>query len=56
MGAVLLAEPRWGAAAQALVDGCVDLPGDEERIALMTAVCACQAHRYSTGPRLRVRP
>jgi hypothetical protein len=39
MGAVLLAEPRWGAAAQALVDGCVDLPGDEERIALMTAVC-----------------
>ena len=35
----LLAEPNWGAAAQALVDGCVDLPDDEDRVALLGAVC-----------------
>jgi hypothetical protein len=37
--AALLAEPNWGAAAQALVDGCVDLPSDEDRVALLGAVC-----------------
>jgi hypothetical protein len=37
--ASLLAEPRWAAAAQALVDGCVDLPSDEDRVALLAAVC-----------------
>lgn len=36
--AVLLTEPQWAAAAQALVDGCVDLPSDEERVALLAAV------------------
>ncbi|MGE0798852.1 MAG: hypothetical protein AB7G13_02650 [Lautropia sp.] len=35
----LLAEPRWAHAAQALVDGCVDLPTDEDRVALLAAVC-----------------
>jgi hypothetical protein len=38
MGA-LLQEPHWVGAAQALVDGCVDLPGDDERVALLSAVC-----------------
>jgi hypothetical protein len=37
--AALLSEPRWVPAAQALVDGCVDLPTDEDRVALMAAVC-----------------
>jgi hypothetical protein len=37
--AVLLSEPRWVQAAQALVDGCVDLPADEDRVALLAAVC-----------------
>lgn len=37
--AALLQEPRWLPAAQALVDGCVDLPSDEDRVALMAAVC-----------------
>jgi hypothetical protein len=37
--ATLLAEPAWAAAAQALVDGCVDLPNDEDRVALLAAVC-----------------
>jgi hypothetical protein len=37
--ATLLTEPRWAAAAQALVDGCVDLPSDEDRVALLAAVC-----------------
>jgi len=37
--AALLCEPRWVLAAQALVDGCVDLPSDEDRVALLTAVC-----------------
>lgn len=35
----LLAEPRWGLAAQALVDGCIDLANDEDRVALLAAVC-----------------
>lgn len=35
----LLAEPRWEAAAQALVDGCIDLPNDEDRVGLLVAVC-----------------
>ena len=37
--AVLLDEPRWAPAAQALVDGCVDLHDDEDRVALLAAVC-----------------
>ncbi|MEO7245528.1 MAG: hypothetical protein ABIX12_10325 [Rubrivivax sp.] len=36
---VLLAEPHWARAAQALVDGCVDLPLDEDRVALLSRVC-----------------
>ena len=32
-------EPRWVQAAQALVDGCIDLPADEDRVALLAAVC-----------------
>ena len=35
----LLTEPRWLQAAQALVDGCIDLPHDEDRVALLGAVC-----------------
>ena len=37
--AALLDEPRWAAAAQALVDGCIDLHDDEDRVALLAAVC-----------------
>jgi len=37
--AVLLSEPRWVLAAQALVDGCVDLPDDDDRVALLATVC-----------------
>jgi hypothetical protein len=37
--ATLLDEPRWSAAAQALVEGCIDLPSDEQRVALLSAVC-----------------
>jgi len=37
--AALLSEPRWAQAAQALVDGCSDLPSDEDRVALLAAVC-----------------
>jgi len=37
--AALLSEPRWAPAAQALVDGCIDLPADEDRVALLAAVC-----------------
>jgi hypothetical protein len=37
--AALMAEPRWELAAQALVDGCIDLPNDEDRVALLAAVC-----------------
>ena len=36
--AALLSDPQWAAAAQALVDGCIDLPSDEERVALLAAV------------------
>jgi hypothetical protein len=39
MGTAMLTEPRWASAAQALVDGCVDLPTDEDRVALLIAVC-----------------
>ncbi len=35
----LVAEPRWTLAAQALVDGLVDLPDDEDRVALLAQVC-----------------
>jgi hypothetical protein len=35
----LAAEPRWAQAAQALVEGCIDLPNDEDRVALLAAVC-----------------
>jgi hypothetical protein len=37
--AALLQEPHWVGAAQALIDGCVDLPSDEDRVALMAQVC-----------------
>lgn len=37
--AALLHEPNWVGAAQALVDGCTDLPTDEDRVALLAAVC-----------------
>jgi hypothetical protein len=37
--ATLSFEPRWALAAQALVDGCIDLPHDEDRVALLVAVC-----------------
>lgn len=37
--ATLLNQPRWALAAQALVDGCVDLREDEDRVALLIAVC-----------------
>ena len=39
MAATLLTEPRWAAAAQALVDACIDLPSDEDRVAVLVAVC-----------------
>lgn len=39
MTAALLTEPRWAQAAQALVDGCIDLPHEDERVALLSAVC-----------------
>jgi hypothetical protein len=35
----LLAEPRWTLAAQALVEGCIDLQSDEDRVALLSTVC-----------------
>ena len=35
----LLAQPRWVQAAQALVEGCIDLPNEEDRVALLVAVC-----------------
>ena len=37
--AALLQEPHWVSAAQALVDGCIDLHDDEDRVALLAAVC-----------------
>ncbi|HEX6017292.1 MAG TPA: hypothetical protein VFZ28_04245 [Burkholderiaceae bacterium] len=39
MNTGLMADPRWTQAAQALVDGCIDLPNDEDRVALLSAVC-----------------
>lgn len=36
---MLQSSPRWVDAAQALVEGCVDLPDDEDRVALLAAVC-----------------
>jgi hypothetical protein len=35
----LLHEPRWLQASQALVEGCLDLQSDEERVALLSTVC-----------------
>jgi hypothetical protein len=35
----LLPEPRWVQASQALVEGCVDLQNDEDRVSLLTTVC-----------------
>jgi len=37
--ATLHTPPRWAEAAQALVDGCVDLRDDEDRVALLASVC-----------------
>lgn len=37
--AALLPEPRWSGAARALVEGCLDLPTEEDRVALLAAVC-----------------
>jgi hypothetical protein len=37
--ATLATEPRWTHAAQALVDGLVDLHDDEDRVALLAVVC-----------------
>jgi hypothetical protein len=39
VAATLHAEPRWAEAAQSLVDGCIDLPNDEDRVALLALVC-----------------
>jgi hypothetical protein len=35
----LLPEPRWAQASQALVEGCLDLQSDEDRVALLATVC-----------------
>ena len=35
----LLQEPAWDLAAQALVDGCIDLAHEEDRVALLATVC-----------------
>lgn len=37
--AALLSEPNWVGAARALVDGCLDLSDDDDRVALLVAVC-----------------
>jgi hypothetical protein len=37
--AALQSSPQWALAAQALVDGCIDLPDDDDRVALLAAVC-----------------
>jgi hypothetical protein len=37
--ASLRAEPRWDDAARGLIDGCVDLPHDEDRVAFLASVC-----------------
>lgn len=39
MTSTLLTEPRWTLAARALVEGCIDLPNDEDRVNLLAAVC-----------------
>jgi hypothetical protein len=39
MTAALLQQPRWHAAAQALISGCLDLHGDEPAVALLETVC-----------------
>lgn len=39
MATNMLSESRWVHAAQALVDGCIDLSNDEDRVALLVAVC-----------------
>jgi len=39
VAANLVNDPRWPQAAQALVDGCIDLQNDEDRVALLIAVC-----------------
>jgi hypothetical protein len=39
MAAALLSEPRWGAAARALISGCVDLPTLDAKVDLLDAVC-----------------
>jgi hypothetical protein len=35
----LLEEPSWDLAAQSLVEGCIDLSHEEDRVALLAAVC-----------------
>ncbi len=35
----LLAEPRWPQAARELISGCVDLPSDDDGVALLESVC-----------------
>lgn len=37
--ATLQSEPQWIDAARALIEGCIDLPTDEDRVALLVAVC-----------------
>ncbi|EHR71450.1 hypothetical protein BurJ1DRAFT_2621 [Burkholderiales bacterium JOSHI_001] len=39
MSATLHPDPDWRGAARALVSGCLDLPDDDDRVALMEAVC-----------------
>ena len=39
MAVALLAEPDWRGAAQALVSGCLDLPGADDGVAFMDLVC-----------------
>ena len=39
MTTALLVEPRWAQGARALVEGCIDLPNAEDRVALLAAVC-----------------
>ena len=35
----LLETPQWSLAAQALIDGCVDLPDQEQRVQLLESIC-----------------
>ena len=39
MATALSSEPQWAEAAQALVDGCIDLHEHEDRVALLIEVC-----------------